>query len=253
MNLLAERDRALRLTPDRALADLAEAAAWITDRGMATTTPDCSLPSLFAACHEPPYKPGGRGFASWPATKHGWPVELAAAGTGVHSLAIHRGKRLLVSSAAAALVDPLARTALADAADLPLLRHLDAAGPSLIDDLQIELGLDADALRRMRRPLERVGALISRSVTVPAASGGHRHTSELLRWDQAFPEQPAAPGGLAELVAAGVRAAVLAPPEELRRWFSWRLPPGLVDELLERGLVARSLDPPGLVAGATRG
>jgi hypothetical protein len=35
----------------------------------------------------------------------------------------------------------------------------------------------------------------------------------------------------------------------LRRWFSWRLPPGLVDELLERGLVARSLDPPGLVAG----
>jgi hypothetical protein len=248
MSLLAERDWALRLTPDRALADRAEAAAWIGERGMATTTADCSLPSLFAACHEPPYQPGGRGFASWPATRHGWPVELSAAGTGIHSLAIHRGKRLLVSSAVAGLADSLARAALADAAGLPLLRHLEAAGPSLVDDLQIELGLDAAALRRLRRPLERVGALVSRSVTVPAASGGHRHTSELMRWDQAFPDPPAKPGGLAELVAAGVRAAVLAPPDELRTWFSWPLPPGLVDELVERGLVARSLDPPGLVA-----
>lgn len=251
MSLLAERDRALRLTPDRALADLAEAAAWIGERGMVTTTADCSLPSLFAACQEPPYQPGGRGFASWPATRYGWPLELSAAGTGVHSLAIHRGKRLLVSSVVAGMADPLARAALADAPDLPLLRHLEAAGPSLVDDLQVELGLNAASLRRLRRPLERVGALVSRSVIVPAASGGHRHTSELMRWDQAFPDPPATAGGLAELIAAGVRAAVLAPPDELRTWFSWPLPPGLVDELLERGLVARSDDPPGLVAGPT--
>jgi hypothetical protein len=253
MSLLGERDRALRLTPDRALTDVAEAASWIGERGMATTTADCSLPSLFVACHEPPYQPGGRGFASWPATRYGWPVELSAAGTGIHSLAIHRGKRLLVSSAVAGLADPLARAALADSADLPLLRHLEAAGPSLVDDLQVELGLDAGAMRRLRRPLERVGALVSRSVIVPAASGGHRHTSELLRWDQAFPDPPAAPGGLAELVAAGVRAAVLAPLDEPPGWFSWPSPPGLVEELLERGLVARSDDPPGLIAGPRGG
>ncbi|HEU0195261.1 MAG TPA: hypothetical protein VFQ71_13735 [Gaiellales bacterium] len=249
MGLLAARERELRLTPDRALTDLAEAAAWIGERGMATTTDDCSLPSLFAACHEPPYQPGGRGFASWPATKHGWPLELSAAGTGIHSLAIHRGKRLLVSSAVAQLVDPLARAALAEAAGQPLLRHLESAGPSLVDDLQVELGLDAAALRRTRRPLERVGALVSRSVTVATAGGGHRHTSELMRWDQAFPAPAAGTGGLAELLVAGVRAAVLAPPDELRRWFSWPVPAGLVDQLVERGLLARSLDPPGLVAG----
>ena len=251
MSLLAERDRALRLTAGRGLADRADAAAWIAERGMATTTADCALPSLFAACQEPPYRPGGRGFASWPATKFAWPVELSAAGTGVHSLAVHHGKRLLVSTAVAGLIDPLARAALDEAADQPLLRHLAAAGPSLVDDLQVELGLDAAALRRLRRPLERVGALVSRSVTVPAATGGHRHTSELLRWDQAFPGRPSASGGLAELVAAGVRAAVLAPADDLRRWFSWPLPPGLVDELVERGLVSRSLDPPGLVAAPT--
>jgi hypothetical protein len=36
----------------------------------------------------------------------------------------------------------------------------------------------------------------------------------------------------ARLVVAGVRAAVIAPERELRTWFSWPLPPGLIDKLV---------------------
>ena len=58
------------------------------------------------------------------------------------------------------------------------------------------------------------------------AGEGHPYSSELTRWDQAYPghgEADADPGcALADLVAAGVRAAVVAPERELRRWFSWQ-------------------------------
>jgi len=48
-----ERRRSLecRLTKDRALKDLRDAAAFLDDRGMLVRMPDCALPSLFAACH----------------------------------------------------------------------------------------------------------------------------------------------------------------------------------------------------------
>jgi len=64
---------------------------------------------------------------------------------------------------------------------------------------------------------------VSRSPHVPAGQG-HQHTSALARWDQAYPgsggigEDPVA--ALRDLIAAAVRAAVLAPETELRRWFS---------------------------------
>jgi hypothetical protein len=77
---------------------------------------------------------------------------------------------------------------------------------------------------------------------VEAAHGGERETSELARWDQRYPNVPDVPGGLAELVVAGVRAAVVAPEEELARWFSWSLPAGLVAALVEGGRLARPQD-----------
>jgi hypothetical protein len=40
-----------RLTPDRALATLDEAEAFLLDRGLLTRTADSALPSLFGACH----------------------------------------------------------------------------------------------------------------------------------------------------------------------------------------------------------
>ena len=77
---------------------------------------------------------------------------------------------------------------------------------------------------------------------------GHRHPSELLRWDQAFPASGAGPSAstgpaeaLADLLVAAVRAAVLAPEKELRRWFSWSWywTPTLVDELIGNARLRR--------------
>ena len=240
--LEAERTRACRLTPDLALADIDEAAAWVRERGIVTITPDCALPSLFAACHEPPYRPGSRGFGLWPRTKYPWAVELTAH-PGIHGLKIHRGKRVLVSDAVAAVLDPLCRAALDAARDSPLVAHLRSAGPSLVDDLRVELGLSAAALRRLREPLERTGAIVTRSVTVPARTGGHRHTSELRLWPHAetpVPGTNVSPDlALEAVLVAGVRAAVLAPEDEVARWFSWPVPDGTLESLVAEGRMVR--------------
>jgi hypothetical protein len=240
--LRAERSRACRLTPDRALRDIEEAAAWVRERGIVTITPDCALPSLFAACHEPPYKPGSRGFGLWPRTKYPWAVELTAH-PGIHGLKVHRGKRVLISDGVAAILDPLCRAAVKAAAASPLVAHLEAAGPSLVEDLQVELGLAAGALRRLRAQLESAGTIVSRSVTVPARTGGHRHTSELRLWTQAetpVPDADVSPEHASDdLLVAGVRAAVLAPEDEVRRWFSWPVPQGAVQRLVDAGRLSR--------------
>lgn len=222
-----------RLTPDRALATIADAEAWIADRGLVEITPCCSLPSLHTACHEDPYTPGGRGFGAYPRTKYPWGFELRRR-PGIHALRIHRGKRLLVTTEVARLVDPLAREALATAegAERLLLDHLAAAGASTPEEIKDELGLDARALRAARQRLERVGAIVSRSIVVETRGGGHRHTGELRRWDQAFADAGGGGGGLEALVAAAVRAAVLVREEEARRWFAWPLT--VVPEALER-------------------
>ena len=137
-------------------------------------------------------------------------------------LAVHRGKNLLVTDEIARLLDPICRGEIermqtADPEWARLLAHLADAGPSDLQDLQVELELKPKELKRVRSPLERCGALVSRALVY---EDPHRHTSELARWDQVFPE-PAEGGGLAELVVAGVRAAVVAPAAEIKRWFSW--------------------------------
>src|SRR5919201_5117194 len=84
-----------RLTPDRALQTLDEAAAFVRDRGILTRTADCALPSLHEACHEEPYRPGAGGFGEWPRTKWQWFGRLAER-PGLTALKVHRGKHLLV-------------------------------------------------------------------------------------------------------------------------------------------------------------
>jgi hypothetical protein len=256
-DLQARRADACRLMPERALQMLADADAFLADRGMLTQTSSCALPSLFAACHEEPYRPGGHGFATWPRTKWWWGGALAGR-PGVHALRIHRGKRLFLSDATVAVVDPLCRAELEEAerggrgrAAQELVGYLAAAGISPLDDIKAELGLEWGALGAIRNRLERVGALVSRSITVQAANGGERETSEVARWDQRFPVAPGTPGGLGPLLVAGVRAAVIAPRKELARWFSWRVPADLVDELIAGG----QLEQPqrGWVAAASPG
>ena len=256
--LREQRMFSCRLSPDRALGSVEEADAFLRDRGLLTRTADCALPSLYAACHEDPYRPGSPGFATWPATKWPWFGELA--GRGHLIAAVHRGKSLLVCGAVARLVDPIcraeiARMRVADRGWGRLLDHLAAAGPSSIEDLRAELGLKRQELKALRVPLERCGAVVSRSLHVTAGQG-HQHSSELARWDQAYQgsgtgEDPVA--AFRDLIAAAVRAAVLAPETELRRWFSWPWywADSLVDDLIGQGRLRR-IDGHVTVAGQSR-
>jgi hypothetical protein len=245
--LRERRVAACHLAPDLALRTLEEADAFLRDRGLLTRTMDCALPSLYEACHEDPYRPGSAGFATWPATKWPWFGELAERGYLI--TAVHRGKNLIVTGEVARLLDPICRAELermgaADRGWGRLLDHLAAAGPSSVDDLRTELGLKRQELRSLRAPLERCGAIVSRSLEV-TVGGGHLHSSELARWDQAYPgsgETGADPArALKDLVAAGVRAAVVAPEPELRRWFSWQWywTDTLVGDLVREGRLRR--------------
>jgi hypothetical protein len=237
-----------RLTADRALGSLDEADVFLAERGMLTRTTDSALPSLYEACHEEPFKPGSAGFATWPATKWSWFGELTV--RGHLRVAVHRGKNLLVSRETAALLDPICRAEIermhaADPGWRRLLDHLAAAGPSGIDDLVTELGLKRQELKALRAPLERCGAIVARSVEMTAGEG-HAHSSELSRWDQAYPGRPdlaaADPAeALGNLLVAAVRAAVLAPDAELRRWFSWQWywTATIVDDLIGAGRLRR--------------
>ena len=244
MTLLTEleerRAYECRLTPDRALETLDEAEEFLRDRGLLTRTGDCALPSLFEACHEQPYARESPGFGQWPATKFPWFGQLGARGHLI--LGVHRGKSLLVTGEAAAFFDPICRAELvrmeaADGEGGRLLRHLADAGPSELEDLQTELALTPKELKSLRSPLERCGAVVARSVVYEEP---HRHTSLLVRWDQAYPEPTGTSDprqALGDLVCAGVRAAVVVPEDEPARWFSWRWywDDGLVDELVEAG------------------
>lgn len=236
-----------RLTPDRALETLDDAEAFLLDRGMLTRTTDSALPSLFEACHEDPYVTGGRGFGSWPATKWPWFGELAE--RGFLLLKVHRGKSLIVTEETARLLDPICRAELARMEETDedwtlLLRHLAVAGPSTLDDLQTELSLTPKELKDIRSPLERCGAVVSRSL-VYAAAEGHAHSSELARWDQV--RSGSGDVGvhlqlaLADLLVAAVSAAVVAPEKDLKRWFSWPWywDDAIVDTLVGDGRLVR--------------
>lgn len=214
---------------------------------MLTLSADSALPSLFQACHEPPYKPGGTGFASWPRTKWPWGGRLAEL-DGVLDTKIHRGKTLLLSPDSAALVDPICRAELerVEAGEYGpeaarLVAYLGAAGPRRAEECATELGLTAAALRSVRSKIEKVGAILARSVEVEGADFGHRHTSVLRRWDQSKSRRSrrTEQDALRDLVVSGVRAAVLAPESEARRWFTWDLTTREMDAIVATGRLMR--------------
>jgi hypothetical protein len=149
----------------------------------------------------------------------------------------------MVTDEVAQLLDPVCRAELVrleGAAEdwAMLLRHLAVAGPSSLDDLQTELSLKPKELKGIRAPLERCGAVVSRSV-VYAAGDGHVHSSELARWDQVHSGSGDVGvhlhHSLANLLVAAVRAAVVTPEQQLKRWFSWQW---YWDDAIVDGLVA---------------
>ncbi len=233
----------LRLTPDRAPESLDEAEEFLRERGMLTRTSDCSLPSLFEACHEEPYAPDKPGFGQWPRTKWSWSFVLPTR-PGVYALKIHRGKTLYVTDEIARVIDPICRAEIARLEDTPewamLLRHLGDAGPSTADDLKTELALKPKELKKILYPLELCGAIVSRAVE--PNEEGMVEAFEYLRWDQLFPEPADGDAQLDELVVAAVRAAVVATEREIPHWFAWprwRFEPDLVDRVVSEGRLER--------------
>jgi len=227
------REQLCRLTPDRALETLDDAHAFLEDRGMLTLMPCCSLPSLFAACHEEPYGTGG-GFASWPKTKYPWASQVSAR-PGALWTRLHAGKGLIVTEEVARISAPLCRSEVAAAFEgahgddaRGIVETLRDAGPSVTEELKEELGLDARSFKRARDRLERFGAVIGRGLRVELPGGGHRHTSEYRIWDLGDDGDRELP--LRELLVAGVRAAVLAPEKEALRWFTWPVPKDALDD-----------------------
>src|SRR5438309_43119 len=123
------------------------------------------------------------------------------------------------------------------------LDTLDEAEAFLIDRGVLTLTQDSALPSLFAATPEAVGAVVSRDVAVDDGKGGHRHTSELARWDQVWnkPWKANQDQALAELVLIGVRAAVLAHQDEVGKWFSWPIEWPLLAELIS----ARRLQRPG--------
>lgn len=222
-----------------------DALQFLAERKVLTLTQDCSLPSLFAATHEDAFDATKKGFASWPKTKWSWGGDIAQR-DDVFETKLHRGKTLFLAPDAARAVDPLCRAALEEAdgaADdrARLVRHLKSAGPSSVEDLKRELGLDATVLRKVREGLEKNGAIVARGITIEDSKGGHRHSSVLSRWDQVWrkPWKATEDTALDEIIALGVAAAVVTHEDELRTWFTWPVERPTINALVASGKLAR--------------
>ena len=235
-----------RLEPQFALVELDDAIAFVHDRGLVTLTPCCSLPSLFAACHEEPHSPGKPGYGRYPKTRWWWGGALAEA-EHVTATKLHGGKTLYLAPRLVDVVAPLCLESLADAKTgrfgedaARIVGVLEAAGPSTTDDFKEELGLDARRYQRARTALEKHGAVLSRHVTVDADTGGHRHLSELRLWEHVPPRASATiDDRLIELLVAAVSAAVVLPKADARRAFTWTVPQPVVERAVGEGRVMR--------------
>jgi hypothetical protein len=243
------RTQRCRLAPALALETTDDALAFLADRTMLTLTPSSALPSLFGACHEEPYAPGKGGYAQYPRTRWWWGGWLSHE-PNVVTTKFARGRQLFLDRELAARIAPLPLRELGrvDAGELgpyakALASLLAETGVATVDDVKAGLGWDAARLRRVRNAVERTGAVLSLSAREDINdAGGHRHTAELRRWDDVVPRlrsEGDADEALAELVAAAIHAAVIAPEKEVRTWFSWKVPASLVEQLVGEGRVQR--------------
>ncbi len=226
------------MTPDRALDSLDEAASFLAERGLLTRMPDSALPSLFGACHEPPARAGGRGFDLWPRTKWMWSFQLTLR-PGTLLTKLHRGKSLYLMAETAHLFDPLVRRSIAAATgdEARLLAHLAKHGESTLEDLELELAWDRRRVKRVRDRLQRAGAVVGEGLVFEDESTWH--FAPLRRWDQVFDKQVAVEHPHDAVVMAAMRAAVLAPEDDLGNWFSWAIPAETVERLVAEGQLTR--------------
>jgi hypothetical protein len=147
---------------------------------------------------------------------------------------------------AARSLDPLVRREI-DAAtgdEAILLQHMADRGPSVAEDIQLELGWDRQRLKRVRGRLEKVGAVISEGLVFEDLETWR--FAPMRRWDQVVAPAPGVGDPYGEAVLAGVKAAVLTPEANIRSWFTWSIPDHAVQRLVDGGRLIRPA--PGLLA-----
>jgi hypothetical protein len=240
--LLELREHDCRLVSDRWLTTLEEARSFLDERGMLAITPSCWLPSLFGACPPNP-DPAARGFAAMPVNRWWWPGALSDM-PGVRRTKLLRGKVLLIDDDLFEAIAPMCMMELSRAEagaygtdGQQLVMYLDQQGPSILGQARDALGFPSHSMARVRQQLEAVGAVISEDVELPTANGGHVHTSRLARVDQCLPLFNSTADlftAQRRLLAAAVRAAVVAPRDDVARWFRWPAQ-AVIAELIDAG------------------
>jgi hypothetical protein len=241
-SLLERREHDCRLTSERWLASLDEARTFLDDRRLLTITPSCWLPSIFGACPPNP-DPRARGFGTMPVGRWWWPGALSEQ-PGVRRTKLLRGKVLLMDDDLFAAIAPLCVMELARAEEgaygtdgQQLVAYLDQQGPSLLGQAKEALGFPSRSMARVRQQLEAVGAVISDEVELLTANGGHVHTSRLARVDQCLTLMNSTydhATAQRQLISTAVRAAVVAPRDEVERWFVWPAQQ-VIDDLVTDG------------------
>ena len=59
------------------------------------------------------------------------------------------------------------------------------------------------------------------------------------RWDAVIRNHASSSDPIADIVLAGMRAAVIAPESDVRSWFSWPVPSATIDRLVDEGRLVR--------------
>lgn len=250
MNEAARQDR-YRLTPGRALKDLADARDFVRELGVVVRTPHAYLPSLFAAAQGEGAVPGKGGFADWPEHAWWWGSELDRDGDILATQIIEGRTTYLAQSAwpAAAAAVRGRGAALTDKLQLELLDVLRERGPSRSDQLRALLGCAGPegkkAFDRARRAVSWLGLVLARSDVVDE----HRHVAVLELWETRFPAPLTSEPGLGPFLKLLISIAGHVPEREVQRWLAWPREEmrAAVDALIEAGAVSRDS------SGALRG
>jgi hypothetical protein len=225
---MTERIVRHRLTPDRALVDLEDAAGFVAEMGVVLQAPDPLLPSLFAAAQGAPARPGTGGFGDWPAHAWWWAGALGER-PDILSCKVLLGKRTLVHRSCWPALDAAVRDREAiEPAEAALVDALRRLGEVSAEALRDAVGLGGPAgkarFQRTLLALERRGRVIGRAALVD----GHHHVSLVCLWEQRFPERldetlpRTVDAFLARVLAAAGPFPEGGPPErDVVRWFGW--------------------------------
>ncbi len=235
-----------RLTPDRALNTVEEAARFVREIGVVLLSPYRYLPSLFAAAQGQPFKPGFGGFGQWPAHAWWWDREISAL-PDVVTLKLIRGRTTFAASKAWPAIDAAVRGRIPEKFgefECDLIAELQERGATPSRELNLVRGYGRAGTKRLQKArdtLERRALLLSR----PIIHGDHLHDSLLELWETRFPEPMSEARGIEPLLLTCLQvSAGPVPVEEVFAWIAWpkNQLQSLIRELILRNIIRQTPD-----------